>query len=358
MFTSALAGAAIIAGGASLIGSGINALSSNATNRRNASTQERINNANIQAQKDINQSQLDYAKSMTQAQWERDDNAHQREVADLTAAGLSPLANTSGSPVTQAQPFHPLNEGVAEAYQAQAPQFDTNGLVNSILQFQELNENARQHDDKMIREDEGLELEAEKLQQNLMIIEQNAKIHNDNYSLELSKHAHACIIDAENLSIAKETVKNAKDHNEREEAIKTFVAESEQVQNALSDSTKQGHYVSKPFIIRGYADLVNYETELKNWTAKFNTFLESKAISKKSSKGFSVGLGGTSHSNATNGMGHGESGEWDTGFKGSGSGAGANIGAGYSSTNNSFREVLLLKKFYAENPYPVAVYRR
>lgn len=356
MFSALLAGGLLTAG-ATVAGSIINSSSQRRTNAQNLATQAEINAQNIKAQKDINQSQLDYAKSMTQAQWERDDNAHQREVADLAAAGLSPLANTTGSPVTQAQSFHPLNEGVAEAYQAQAPQIDTNAIVNSLVASQEIGEKMRQHDDKMIREDEGLELESEKLQQNLMIIEQNAKIHNDNYSLELSKHAHACIIDAENLSIAKETVKNAKDHNEREEAIKTFVAESEQIQNALSDSTKQGHYVSKPFIIRGYADLVNYETELKNWTAKFNTFLESKAISKKSSKGFSVGLGGTSHSNATNGMGHGESGEWDTGFKGSGSGAGANIGAGYSSTNNSFREVLLLKKFYAENPYPVAVYR-
>lgn len=70
---------------------------------------------------------------MTQAQWERDDNAHQREVADLKAAGLSPLAATGGAGVSQAL-------GAPNPIAMQAPQLDTNVLVQALLEDKALNE--------------------------------------------------------------------------------------------------------------------------------------------------------------------------------------------------------------------------
>ena len=73
---------------------------------------------------------------MTRESWERDDTAHQREVADLEAAGLSPLANTTGNQVTS-----PLS--APSPLGMQAPQIDTSAFINSVLQAQALDETKR-----------------------------------------------------------------------------------------------------------------------------------------------------------------------------------------------------------------------
>ena len=78
---------------------------------------------NRESEEKINQSNLDYAKAMTEKQWERDDNAYQRSVADAQKAGFSPLAVLDGGMSG--------NSG-AMAYQGQAPQFDLTSMLSSI----------------------------------------------------------------------------------------------------------------------------------------------------------------------------------------------------------------------------------
>ena len=65
----------------SITGSILNFIS----NERKNTKQEEIQNKVNQSNEDINQANLDYNTKMTQLQWERDDNAHQREVADHIA---------------------------------------------------------------------------------------------------------------------------------------------------------------------------------------------------------------------------------------------------------------------------------
>lgn len=123
---SAAAGAAAtaIAGIASgLVGNILNFVGNERTNKMN---------------QNINQTNLDYNKAMTEAAWNRDDNAHQREVADLEAAGLSPLAAMQGSSVSS-----PL--GAPSPIAMQAPQIDMNGMLNAAIKSDELKETIRSH---------------------------------------------------------------------------------------------------------------------------------------------------------------------------------------------------------------------
>lgn len=85
---------------------------------------------------EINTNNIDFQKSQTQAQWERDDNAHQREVEDLIKAGLSPLASTQGAMNSQAL-------GAPSPIAMQAPQIDINGLVETFSNAARIKEEKR-----------------------------------------------------------------------------------------------------------------------------------------------------------------------------------------------------------------------
>lgn len=89
-------------------------------NQNNQSNQ--IARENINMQKDLamqnlglQQNQFDYQKRLNQLTMEREDNAIQRQIADLTAAGFSPLMASSGS-------------SAASLSSASAPQIDNSGI--------------------------------------------------------------------------------------------------------------------------------------------------------------------------------------------------------------------------------------
>ena len=129
--------ASIASTAGSITGSILNFISNERKNTKQEEIQNKVNKSN----EDINQANLDYNTKMTQLQWERDDNAHQREVADLEKAGLSPLANTTGG--ANGSPLGAPNPIEMEGYEYQAPQFDTNSIINSMLQAKQLNETER-----------------------------------------------------------------------------------------------------------------------------------------------------------------------------------------------------------------------
>lgn len=71
------------------------------------SSTEQMNAENIQLQKDLNaenlafqREQFEYQKQLNALTQQREDTAFQRQVADLSAAGLSPLAVVGGSPAS------------------------------------------------------------------------------------------------------------------------------------------------------------------------------------------------------------------------------------------------------------------
>lgn len=83
----------------------------NAIARENIDWQKSIAQQNFGLQ----QNQFDYQKRLNALQIEREDNAIQRQVADLQAAGFSPLMASGGSPSS------PLSSG-------SAPQYDVSGV--------------------------------------------------------------------------------------------------------------------------------------------------------------------------------------------------------------------------------------
>lgn len=99
--------------------------------KKNMDLQKNISSENLKLAKDqeawqksVDQRNFDFAAQQTQIQRQREDTAHQREVADLRAAGLSPLANLQGSAtgnvVSQAAGVSPV-----------VPQQDGTGIANA-----------------------------------------------------------------------------------------------------------------------------------------------------------------------------------------------------------------------------------
>lgn len=329
---------AILQGVGSLFNGVVGAMSEEANRNRqaemnaaNIQAQKEINMQNVRAQEAINQDNLNYAMWQTQQQWERDDNAHQREVADLKAAGLSPLASTSGSPVTSAYPYQaqaPHSDSLPEqiAYRQQAPQFDINSVIQSFLQEKELGEKVRQFDENLIRKDKELELTAS----NIALRSRELDIENSKVDAHLLEISNAYDLGVKQLVQAKAELnqkKEAQTFENKKFIYKTLCENNLLVANTVGKAMDKGYMRVLP--------ITDYELYSKSYEAygkKLENFLASKGISRigEISANFRAGAGDK---------------EGMTGF-----------GFGGSYKPNSFREELLFKQFQSENPLPVFVF--
>lgn len=75
---------------------------------------------------------LDYQKALQQEIFQREDTAHQREIEDLRAAGINPLATASGGNGANAGSVVPLTE-LNNNYQAQTTDFSGIGAAGAAL---------------------------------------------------------------------------------------------------------------------------------------------------------------------------------------------------------------------------------
>lgn len=338
--------AAVAAAALSAVGSFVNTGMQFVQNEGNIAAQREINEKNIEAQKyinmknnamqrEINLQNLDYAKAQTQAQWERDDNAHQREVNDLISAGLSPLANLSGSTNSavvdyQGQAPHedPLPE--AKAYLGQAPQFDINSIMQSYLQASELTEKMREFDKKAIQEDRSLDIEA----QRVGFLAKQLDIENSKVDLEMLKTANNYQLMSEQIVQSKmELEENKRQFNaeyaykQNEFVYKALSENSMRTVNAMAEAHKQGHINVLPCY--SYND---FERAMKNYGKKLGNFLASKGLNKfdEIKAHFGTGI----HSGSE----------------------GQGIGASIGYKPNSKREEILLRQFEATTPFPIFIY--
>ena len=109
------------------------------TNDANAQNTFATNQANIQIANQTNA----LNEKLQREQWQRDDTAYQRQVADMSAAGLNPLSSfnspTSGSLSTQMQ-APTMNSFTAVAPQLQMANGLFNNLVDTVLKQEMINQ--------------------------------------------------------------------------------------------------------------------------------------------------------------------------------------------------------------------------
>lgn len=232
----------------------------------------------------IHQEDLEYQTKMTQAQWERDDNAHQREVADLEKAGLSPLANTTGSPVTPAQ-------GATNPIAMQAPQFDVSSLINSMVQNKKLDEEKR-HNLKVeeFRADEisqgwqelenkvtELNIESEKLAEEFRHNTRLETIAANNFN-ELVRHN-------EKEESLREQEQNIKEYNEKQKAL------IEEMNRVTSGRTITPHWCDSLEELEAYEEeRLAARKELYANLGKYQKYAQAESHSENNATGGSLGL--------------------------------------------------------------------
>lgn len=210
----------LISTGAGLIGSAIG----NAVNTHNVKETNKVN-------QEINQNNIDYNTAMTREQWERDDTAHQREVADLKAAGLSPIANLGGL-----QSSSPL--GAPTPIAMQAPQIDTNSIVQSILQAEQLKEQKREFDISAGQKESELKNEADRISVESKSVDLQDKKLNNEFQIATEQNALRAQ-EIENYQNQLEEVKRSNKEKERQaEEKRLFEEYSKRTEQMVNDAYK------------------------------------------------------------------------------------------------------------------------
>lgn len=279
----------------------------NETNRKNV---EDTNKAN----KKINDENIDYQRAMTLKQWERDDTAHQREVADLEAAGLSPLASTSGLGNSQAL-------GAPSPLSMQAPQMDSSAFINSMLQAAQLSETTRHN---MVQEKQkNIELTLESKE----LVQKAKELNLENKKVEQTIQYQSDLIKNQTDQL-NETVNARKEKDKREK----LSYQSEQYWKEVQAQAG----INVPY--KDYYDLEGYEVNYKLWVTKFNNFVEK--------------IGATSLSKSTSTSESTEGGVGALGIVNI-NGGGSESNASSNSENISKKQEAMLIAFYKENPVPV-----
>lgn len=302
---------------ASLLTGGLSTLLDNIVNWF---SQEKTNETN----KEINQTNLDYNAAQTQAQWERDDNAHQREVADLQAAGLSPLASLSGS--ANGSPL-----GAPNPIAMEAPQIDTNQLFQAVIAQSQLNETNRHNLEMESQGRSSIKNEAAKIRNDtLKTINdiETTKLENKKVQAQIEYQTKLAKLESDKLA---ETV----EHNKAEEYQKQLAYESEMYFREIEQQ------VGKNLPYKDFYDVEEFNAANQAWLEKFSQFVKTLGPTSQSQSSTTS----TAETNAG-------------GFNVLGSGGNVNTqwsdSAGQSSSENISKEQeAKLIEFYTKNPKPV-----
>lgn len=298
---------AVIGGVTSLVGSAANAKSQTDTNNMNY---------------EINERNIEYNTAMTQQQWERDDNAHQREVADLKAAGLSPLATTNGANTSAAL-------GAPNPIAMQAPHIDLNQLMNTALQAKALNETERHNRVQEGQKDIELSQKADEIQNKV-----------DQIKLDNEKLQHQIEYDAAYLSKLSSQIEETERSNKKQEELKKLQIENEtylkQIQQQTGNKTNY----------KIYKNYNEYKSALSSWETEFDIFI-TKFISETSES--------TSNSQSENWNGQASVNAGKLAGASGGIGEGSSSSGSYSY-NVSKQQEAQIEKFYRSHPMPVYIY--
>lgn len=311
---------ALIAGGlitavAGLVGAGV----SSYVNYRNT---VKTNEAN----REINERNLEYNTAMTQAQWERDDTAHQREVADLKAAGLSPLANTSGSQVSAAL-------GAPNPIAMQAPQLDTNALIQSVLGAQKNIEEYRHNKNIERQRDTELDLQAQELAQRA----EQLDIENKRVEAQICYQTKLNELEARRLAEIERS-------NKKDEALTLSAQESLELEREskryAEEVQRQVGDIKLPY--QPVYDVNTYFTYKKLRQVALDNFIKKLEETRHTTGSSKSGSGSVGVSNA-----------FVTGLNPNVSASGS--ASEYESKDISQKQEIMWRKFNEEHPVPVYI---
>lgn len=263
----------------------------------NYKSQQKTNQVN----QEINQTNLDYNAAQTQAAWERDDTAHQREVADLQAAGLSPIASLNG-----AQTSAPL--GAPAPIAMQAPQIDTSALLQGVMNMANLEETKRHNQATESARSSELQLEAEKINQSA----QSLQIENKKVESEIKYYARLNELEAGKLDELVRSNKKGEDIKLSEHEAHMLEVQSKMY---LEDINKQLGGFDVPY--DEIYDFDVYVARKKLLNVQFSHFLEK--------------IGATQEANASS-YGYNQSDSFGLNGGATVAGTGGNAGMNWSET--------------------------
>lgn len=211
----------------------------------------------------INQANLDYAQHMTQAQWERDDTAHQRQVADLEKAGLSPLAASNGAPNSAVVTDGPMNQG-AVAAQTMPTGFNLNSLLDLALQKQHLGFEERkfeaEHEFDIQKENDDLNVAISKIEQTT----QQLNLSNKQLKEQMKQFNDTLKFQQDNLS---ETVTNRKNS----EQLKAFSERNSELMSYIKTVLPEGAH---PKFYVGQDKFEAFEAAWSKYVDDYGAFLD------------------------------------------------------------------------------------
>lgn len=151
---------------ASVTGDIISSIQQQKLAEQNLALQQKIANQNygmqekqLEFQKEMEQRNYDYMVATQQEEWQRADTAHQREVADLKASGLSPLASVNGNTTGNIVNEQGLQNYITPQYEASGIATANAEMMNAIASTKEIFKNIYTENNQNERERKKRELE-------------------------------------------------------------------------------------------------------------------------------------------------------------------------------------------------------
>lgn len=315
---------------------------------------DEANDTNLQATRETNalkekhfQEQLDYTKATQQETWRREDTSYQRTVADLQAAGLSPLAmngtNDAGAVVNQ--PAAPdLQAGsVVPFLQGIYPQISSAEIQNAIVAQK-----------KIEQEDKRLDLELNK---------HLTKTDFENRELEFRRESFAAELEQRNKQFLDQLTQQASQHSEllsekQQQRLQDLGVANRQLAELVRSNDNKTKQALQEFFLEQvktatggrsanyevYTDKAEYQQALQRYYDRLSDFIEVNAgLLAKTSQSQSTSANANTSANL--GMIPGQN-------------LGATSGVGKSQSTSSSYDGQKeyderFRAFCARNPFPV-----